>query len=722
MTRPLIALVCLVAAVGCARPIDELMPAHGRLPGDVVPQAYTLDLTFDLEHGTLQGTSVMRLRLDQPRKTLWLHGRGLRIGAASLTLADGIKLTPTVAAAGADDLLKVTLPRVVGAQEVILSIAYGRSVEVTRGAVFANSGPMNGRDWFPCLDEPALKTPFDISVTAPADAMIVGPSAILEELGERRRLAPTKPIAPYLVSFVVGRVQAVGEGRVRGIALPEDASRFAYLVAQADPMLAKLERYLGQPYPFDKLDIVASPTLAAGAYENVAAIHIARDLALADPGDEKARRTAVEVLAHELTHMWFGDSVTPAWWDDIWLSEGLATLVSRRVLDLDADRVEVTLGAMHYDSISSALPVRHRVASTADLRYDPTVYGKAMSVMAMVEGVLGAEAFRAALGRYAEAHRYGRVTDKDFARAMENDTAARVLESFIYTPGLPWVTAEAECPKLTLKQTRYVPLGAATPPAAVWTIPVCTHDECWLLDTAEKTVEPKHCEPAPFINAHANGYYRFTYDGDLTPLDASELLAAIDSRAAAIIAGKATPESLLDALPVLTARKDHRLDHRVMEIARQIRRHHLDAATVPAFERFATRLFADRPRAFLGPRGESADEKLRRDTLVDFLVTVAREPALRAQAAAHGVKLLADPSLRGGKLVDVALETLCIGIAENTPEPEPPPSERCAEADIAALRETLGDSPDFVRLSETIHQCAALDSYVRKPIAAYLAR
>lgn len=711
MKQLFIALVVLAAA--CSRRIDELMPAHGRLPGDVVPQAYTLDLTFDLEHGKLTGTSVMRLRLDQPRKTLWLHGRALRTGAASLTLENGAKLTPTITTAD-NDLLKVALPKAVGAQEVILSVAYERDVPLTSGAVFANTGPMNGRDWFPCLDEPGFKTPFDISVTAPADAMVVGPSAIIEEVEDRRRLAMTKPIAPYLVSFAVGRLQAVGEGRVRGIALPEDAPRFAYLVAQAEPLLMKLERYLGQPYPFDKLDLVASPTLAAGAYENVAAIHIANELALVDPHDEEKRRTAIEVLAHELTHMWFGDSVTPAWWDDIWLSEGLASLVSRRVLDLDADRVEVVLGAMHYDSIPSALPVRHTVESAADLRYDPTVYGKAMGVMAMMEGVVGAEPFRIALGRYAEAHRYGKATAEDFARAMENDTAARVMKSFIHDAGLPWVTAQADCPKLTLRQSRY----GSEAPGVTWTIPICTRDECWLLDTPEKTVEPQHCEPTPFINAHANGYYRFSYEGDLALLDNSELLATIDSRGAAVVAGKVAPAALLDALPLLTARKDRRLDHRVMEILGQIRRHHLAAATVPAFERFAKGLFADRKRGFLTARGESADDKLARDALVYFLVTVVRDPELSAQAAAFGAKLAADQSLRGGKLVDVDLESLCIDLAQKKPEPAPQPAEHCNEADIAAFE----DSPDFARISETIHQCAALDARVRGPIAEYLAR
>src|SRR5262249_33093149 len=159
------------------------------------------------------------------------------------------------------------------------------------------------------------------------------------------------------------------------------------------------------PYPYPKLDIVAVPSFGAGAMENAGLVTFREELLLLDPAHAStaARRAMAGVISHELAHQWFGDLVTMAWWDDLWLNEAFATFMSDKIVDEWRPETRARLmalasksGVMGEDSLSTARRIRNPVRSTGEAMeaFDGITYAKGRAVLAMVEAWLGEERFR----------------------------------------------------------------------------------------------------------------------------------------------------------------------------------------------------------------------------------------------------------------------------------------------------------------------------------------
>ncbi|HTM23505.1 MAG TPA: M1 family aminopeptidase, partial [Kofleriaceae bacterium] len=382
------------------------------------------------------------------------------------------------------------------------------------------------------------------------------------------------------------------------------------------------------------------------------------------------RRHIAGAAAHELAHMWFGDIVTLAWWDDIWLNEGLATWIEDRIMAaLDPrpdDRFSVVdnhMQALGADSLASARAVRQPIASRDDILnvFDGVTYGKAGAVMTMYEQWLGAASFQKGIRAYLQAHAFGNATTADFIAAM-GEAAGKDLSgmsTFLDQAGAPRVQVELQCdqgqaPQIRLRQSRYLPPGAPAPAEAgrPWQFPMCiAHDAdgargqtCTLMSAATAVVPlaAKACPAWVWPNAGGVGHYRV----DMAPaliaqltragwakLTEIERIAAAGDIGALIQGGELPLAAGLDLVPRLMKEGNRPAIDAAVGFAAV--RPLVPEARMAAYDRWLLKMFGAPARklGWLRKPGEALDVDRRRAQLVGLAAT-AGDRELRKQVVA----------------------------------------------------------------------------------------
>ncbi|MDP6946800.1 MAG: M1 family metallopeptidase, partial [Myxococcota bacterium] len=316
---------------------------HARYGQGVVPQAYRLELAVDPRTERFRGEVEIDVLIHHLEDGLVvLHGQDMTVQLASVRTGDQtVAATPVYGPHGAL-ALRVTPPPPPG--EATLYLAYDAPLPmVPEGLYRVQEGenwyaytqfePLEARKAFPCFDQPEFKTPFTVTMRVPKGmtALTNTPETSRVDAGDDTvyGFATSKPIPTYLVAFAVGAFDIVpappgsfpGGLGFRVVTVEGRGDLARYVLDTTPPILAALSDYFGQPYPYAKLDYVAVPNFGAGAMENVGLVTYRERLILLEEGaTPAARRSSLGVNAHELAHMWFGNLVTPAWWDDLWLN------------------------------------------------------------------------------------------------------------------------------------------------------------------------------------------------------------------------------------------------------------------------------------------------------------------------------------------------------------------------------------------------------------------
>ena len=470
----------------------------GKLPATVTPAAYRLDLTVDPDQERFSGKVEIDAALAEPAARVFLHGRGLAMqsatasaggrtfagkweqveetGVAALTFAEPLPAGPVTLAFQYDAPFNDTLPG-------LYRVKVGGEWHA-----WTQFQSIDARAAFPSFDEPGFKTPFTVTLrTRPGPVAISNaPEAgkTLEGGLEVHRFAPTLPLPTYLVAMVVGPFATV-EGQVaptpqRATPLPlrvvstrPNAGKLDFALKGSKEIVALLESYFGDAFPYPKLDQITSPVMP-GAMENAGADIYGDPLLVMDEGAPVTqKRNFGMVVAHELAHQWFGDLVTPAWWDDIWLNESFANWMGFRIghewrpdLNIRAGALAEGFGAMNTDALVAGRAIHQPIETNAqiDEAFDSITYGKGGHVVAMIAGYMGDTKFRDGVRRYMAAHRYGNATSGDFFRAMaEVSGDPRILpamQSFTDQQGVPLVTFAPDGKGgYSVTQSRYARLG-----------------------------------------------------------------------------------------------------------------------------------------------------------------------------------------------------------------------------------------------------------------------
>jgi tricorn protease interacting factor F2/3 len=400
--------------------------------------------------------------------------------------------------------------------------------------------PIGARRIFPCVDRPDRKARILLVARAPAELEVVSntePERV--RVADRSRewtFAPTPPMATYLFYLAVGEFDRAedrsGRVPVRVLTSPGRGATGRFAAEAGAKILAAYETYYNIPYPLSKLDMLAVAEHAFGAMENWGAMSF-RDmrLLLEDSSASNARADVFETVCHEIGHQWFGNLVTMAWWDDIWLNESFATFLEAKITDRIAPEFDPFTdfvlhawgmrAALDGDSLAATHPVRSTVTEPEEIGQitDEITYGKGASILRMLDHHLGEGPFRAGVTDYLDRFRYRNARTEDLWAALgrsSNSDVTSLVGPWIYRSGLPVIEAELLPSGLRLVQHRFSYHGWSDEPP--WPIPLTLEvdgrREHFLFDTRERTV------PAPeaatvHLNPGALGFYRVRYSPSL---------------------------------------------------------------------------------------------------------------------------------------------------------------------------------------------------------------
>jgi aminopeptidase N len=518
------------------------------LPTTLTPSHYDLRITPDADHLTFKGEVEIVGLAAQPGRQVVLNAKGLTLD--KVTIDGGQPATVTLD----DKLGRATLnfaePFAAGQHKLLIRY-HGPITKGTLGffamdydspagkrrTLATNFEPASARQLLPCWDEPAMKATFTVSVDAPTDRMAISnmPVAATTPLAgglQRVRFKETPRMSTYLLFLGVGdyeRIHQEVDGVDVGVVFKRgDKEKAAYGLSQAVALLHYYNTYFGVRFPLPKLDLVAAPgEITGGSMENWGAIFYSQDHLLFDPAKstERERQTVFLVVSHEMAHQWFGDLVTMAWWDNLWLNEGFARWMQTHAADALHPEWKTGLQASNIfeqgkraDAQVSTHPVLQPIASVdqASEAFDNITYAKGASVITMIEAYVGADAFRDGVRRYMKAHAFGNTVDSDLWREVQATAGKPVLEiehDFTRQVGVPLVRAAPSGAMTRLTEGRFAedPDSIKGALKTRWRLPLAVaspgRPPVTVLLTDVKAVAGK----APLVNAGGMAYARVAY-------------------------------------------------------------------------------------------------------------------------------------------------------------------------------------------------------------------
>jgi len=678
---------------------DGVVDGWQRLDRSVVPRRYQIDLRVDPRTPRFSGEVSIDVELARATRVIRLHAEALEILEARVV--QGGQPHPAEARPGRNGGLSLQTAEDLPPGPARIEIAYaGRFPEHGHGLyrvedsgrwyAFTQFQPLSARRAFPGFDQPEFKTPFEVKLRVPREMTAVssGPMVSRVTLEDERLFVfdATRPIPTYLLAFAVGEFDVVpvpGDDRpgpvLRVLTPAGRGALAAYAAGRTPEILAWLVDWFGRPLPFAKMDQLAVPEFTFGAMENVGLVTYRESRLLLDPVHATlADRLWTDVtLAHEISHMWFGNLVTLPWWDDLWLNESFASWMQTKAIDAVAPELEAGLQVaahtqyvMHLDSKRDARAVRQPVRTAGDVynAFDGITYGKGAAVLRMVEAWIGEGVFQTAVRAYLDEHAYGSGGTAGLLAELDRASGqpvSRVVVGFIDRPGTPLVSAELVCDEgglwpatLRLSQRRYLPAGRRDD-SEPWSFPLCVRwasgggngrgaseesSTCFVVEGAsqELRLPTPHCPSWVHPNADERGYYRWSLPEaqllaltreHLGSLSIRERLALPGGLRALLEAGEIAVEGYLDGLLALSADPHRRMAEAIVPglsgLARAVRDD--DQASFARYVRSVLSPYLE--RIGLVPReGESRDATLLRSRLVPTLADEGRDPGIRERA------------------------------------------------------------------------------------------
>ena len=574
LLRLLLAGAALAAPAHAAAPT----PAPTQLPRTVRPTHYDVSIAPDAATLRFAGSAAIAIDVLEPTRAITLNALDLTFSSVRLRTGDGSEVKAAdVAVDAAAQTATFTFAAPVPKGTHRLSIDYAGPIGTQavglfaldyegqggrKRALFTQFEASDARRMLPCWDEPAHKATFTLEATVPAADTAISNMPVEErrdlEGGKARvRFGRTPKMSTYLLFFALGDLERAtamsGKTEVGVVAQRGLVGQARFALDSSVDVVREYNDYFATPYPLPKLDNIAAPGRSQffGAMENWGAIFSFEYILLVDPtiSTEKDRQTIFSVAAHEIAHQWFGNLVTMAWWDDLWLNEGFASWMAGRTTEklhpewnsalesvVDRDR------AMARDALRTTHPVVQEVRTVEQMSqaFDTITYEKGEAVIRMLEGYVGADAWRDGVRRYMKRHAYGNTVSDDLWREIEaaaGQPVTAIAHDFTLKPGVPLVTVgptacDGGKATVTVTQGEFSRDEPERKPLA-WRVPVIARSVSGgepvrtVVSGGKATLSLPGCGPV-VLNAGQSGYYRALY----APPAFAALVASYDKLAA----------------------------------------------------------------------------------------------------------------------------------------------------------------------------------------------
>ncbi len=674
-----------------------------RLPRDILPQRYDIDIDASPRRRTFRGKLTLFARVAQPTAVVTLHARGLTLSAITARMAGrAVRARCRLDAEKEIALLEFAAPLPRG--KLVLELRFaGRLNDNMHGLYLAQDGSeraivsqceaTDARAIFPCFDEPELKARFAWTVTTDVGMNVICNGALLSRKrrgkGERHVFRPTPPISTYLAALAIGSFEATKTQRIAGtptriLCGPGRLAQTAFAADVTAHVLPWLRDYFAHRHAYAKLDQVAVPGFDAGAMENVGAIFYRQQLLLSDSetASWQSRKHIAEVIAHEIAHQWFGNLVTMRWWDDLWLNEAFATWIAYKAVDawqpswrMWDDFLDGQQAALNADALVSTHPIYTPVATPAQATelFDVITYEKGCAVLRMAEQYLGQERFRDGIRLYIDRHKGGNAAGADLWDALataSHEPVDRLMRSWIEQPGFPLVTVSAGEHEsrmvLHVSQQRFYTSATrmSAPHDQSWRIPLVLRYDAGngpqthraLLQEHEQSISlpPGGSIRWVYPNADASGFYRVRLDDTLlravlerglASLSPAERTALVTDEWALVRAGASPIDRFLDVLVALRGERDHLVLRTIESLTTTLFEQIATAQQIPALCAL-TRWLTQPSYDVLGWDGlpdEPAERAASRAIVLRIRGETGRDPDVLSEARRRGEREMHDP-------------------------------------------------------------------------------
>jgi alanyl aminopeptidase len=657
--------------------------AH-RLSTSIEPSFQQITLKVDPDSPTFSGKTTITIDVTKATDTIGFYQKNLNIQQAYLTNSD-IRI-PLAVSSSAYDIQHGKASQSIAANRYTLHIVFDGNFNTTSDGmylskfeglnyIFTQFEDMYARRAFPSFDEPGFKIPYQMTVISPEKHTVLSNTLVkkrtIKDGWQTVEFNKTKPMPSYLVALAVGELDAcdIPNLDVPGkIYTPKgQAERTKFAAKNTAGILKNLESYFGSSYPYEKLDFIAVPNFTFGAMENAGLVTFRSSLLLLEDTPRLAEQSStLNVIAHELAHMWYGNLVTMAWWNDLWLNEAFASwMASKVMMDLYPEQNFkgrlVQEGAFGADASPTVKPVKKIVKSQTDVMDGLGLnYSKGESILQLIESMVGQEAFQKGIQTYMKNNAWGNAQADDLWKVLSTvadfDVPA-MMKTYLEQPSYPLVEFAANG---EVSQSRYHLKGADVK-EQTWIVPLAisykkngkiSHTNLFL-NEAKTTVNELAEADWIFPNENAMGYMRWKVSpeqltallDDMSVLNAREKKSLLYNTEALFSAGEIELSEIMAVMDALVDDNDPMIGRAVVGTMgdflylvdndnESMFGQFVAKKLTPWFERLGVE---DKP-------SDSTDTTRLRGSIYGILSRYANTPKVEKVSAELANKYLADPS------------------------------------------------------------------------------